>query len=79
MFDPEDFEIPLETKLRQRVIFDEIDECSNVEALRVNLKNVTQLFMRYQHMLNMLIAKQMQKSIDEFLLEAANHDKEIQS
>ena len=73
MFDKEDFEITLEAQLRQRVIFDEIDECTDIDALKTNLKHVIELFMRYQHLLNTVLAKQLSKSMDEFLKEA-KHD-----
>ena len=79
MFEQKDFEITLECKLRQRVIFDEIDQCTDIDALKENLKNVTSLFMRYQHLLNTVLAKQLKKSIDDFLLEAKDNDKEVQS
>ena len=67
MFESSDFELPLETKLRQRVMLDEIDQCEDVKALQENLKNVTKLFMRYQHLLNAVIAKQMELNIAELL------------
>jgi hypothetical protein len=67
MFESSDFELPLETKLRQRVMLDEIDQCEDVKALQENLKNVTKLFMRYQHLLNTVIAKQMEQNIAELL------------
>jgi len=70
MFKPEDFEITLECKLRQRVMFDEIDQCTDVDALKENLKEVTSLFMRYQHLLHSVLAKQVEKSVDDFLKEA---------
>ena len=73
MFDKEDFEITLEAQLRQRVIFDEIDECTDIDALKTNLKHVIELFMRYQHLLNTVLAKQLSKSMDDFLKEA-KHD-----
>ena len=79
MFEKEDFEITLEAQLRQRVIFDEIDQCSDVEALRENLKNVTSLFMRYQHLLNTVLAKQMEKNMEELMSKMQSYDKEIQS
>ena len=79
MFKPKDFEVTLECKLRQRVIFDEIDQCTDIDALKENLKNVTSLFMRYQHLLNTVLAKQLEKSIHDFLLEAKDNDREVQS
>ena len=74
MFEKSDFELPLETELKQRVILDEIDQCEDVKALQVNLKNVTQLFMRYQHLLNTVIAKQMELNIAELLQSKAKEN-----
>ena len=65
MFEPTDFELSLETELKQRVILDEIDHCEDVKALQENLKNVTKLFMTYQHLLNTVIAKQIEKNMIE--------------
>ncbi len=65
MFEPSDFELPLESELKQRVILDEIDHCENVDALRTNLKNITKLLMTYQHLLNTVLAKQMEKNMME--------------
>ena len=64
MFDPEDFELTLETQLKQRVIFDEIDGCTDIEALRKELKNVTALFMKYQRLLNSVLAKQIELNLE---------------
>ncbi len=50
MFEASDFELPLETELKQRVILDEIEHCEDVNALRTNLKNLTKLLMTYQHL-----------------------------
>jgi hypothetical protein len=38
MFKPGDFDLTLEAELKLRVVNDEIDECSDIEALRENLK-----------------------------------------
>ena len=65
MFEKSDFELSLETELKQRVILDEIDHCEDVKALQENLKNVTKLFMTYQHLLNTVIAKQIEKNMIE--------------
>jgi hypothetical protein len=67
MFDENAFELPLETKLRQRVMLDEIEHCEDVKVLQESLKSVTKLFMRYQHLLNTVIAKQMEQNIAELL------------
>ena len=52
MFKPEDFELSLEKQLKKKVIFDEIDECHNVETLQTSLKQVTEQLMRYQQLLD---------------------------
>lgn len=67
MFEPSDFQLTLEAQLKLRVITDEIERCDDVEALRENLINVTSLFMKYQHLLNTVIAKQMEQNISELL------------
>ena len=67
MFEPSDFELPLESQLRLRVIFDEIEQCDNAKTLQESLKNVTALFMRYQHLLNTVISKQMEQNISKLL------------
>ena len=67
MFEPEDFELKLEAQLRLRVIYDEIEQCNDTKTLQESLKNVTALFMKYQHLLNTVIAKQMEQNISELL------------
>ena len=58
MFAPEDFQVPLEADLKLRIMYDEIDNCSDVEALRKHLKETAKLVMIYQQMLGS-IAKDM--------------------
>ena len=65
MFEASDFELPLEAELKQRVIIDEIEHCEDVKALQQNLKNLTKLLMTYQHLLNTVLAKQMEKNMME--------------
>ena len=74
MFEASDFELPLETELKQRVILDEIEHCEDVNALRTNLKNLAKLLMTYQHLLNTVLAKQMEKNMMELFqkLEASD-------
>jgi P pilus assembly chaperone PapD len=67
MFEASDFDLPLETELKQRVIFDEVEQCEDVKVLQESLKNVTKLFMRYEHLLHSVIAKQMEKNMHDFL------------
>ena len=67
MFEPSDFQLTLEAQLKLRVITDEIEKCDDVKALKENFINVTSLFMKYQHLLNTVIAKQMEQNISELL------------
>lgn len=66
MFQPEDFEIGLEQQLRLRVINDEIDQCTDIDALKQNLKNCTQLIMKYQQMLNSLLREKITQELADF-------------
>ena len=76
MFEPSDFELTLESQLRLRVIYDEIEQCNDTKTLQESLKNVTALFMKYQHLLNTVIAKQMEQNISELLKEKVKENDE---
>ena len=67
MFLPEDFELPLEKQLRLRVITKEVDECSDLDALKENLKNCAESLMRYQHLLGKAIEANMMNAMTDFL------------
>jgi len=60
MFDANDFEIPLEKQLRLRIINEEIDDCTDIEALRENLKQCVKSLQTYQHLLTETLKKQLQ-------------------
>ena len=66
MFKPEDFEMPLEKQLRIRVIDKEIDECTDVDALRENLKECAASLMKYQHLLSVTLRKQIENDIQQW-------------
>ena len=75
MFSPEDFEMPLEKQLRIRVIDKEIDECSDIDALRENLKQCAASLMKYQHLLLVTLRKQIENDLGKFsgkILEEVN-------
>ena len=67
MLNPEDFELPLEKQLRMRVISQEIDECSDVDALRDNLKTCAESLMRFQHLCARMAEQQLKGFMNEFL------------
>jgi len=66
MFEPSDFELPLEKQLRIRVIDKEIDECSDIDALRENLKQCACSLMKHQHLLSISLRKQIENDLESF-------------
>ena len=67
MFEASDFEMPLEKQLRIRVINKEVDECTDIEALRENLKQCATSLMKYQHLLSVTLRKQIENDIAGFI------------
>ena len=63
MFAKEDFELSLEKKLRLQVIKKEVDECRDIDALRENIVALTEVFMKYQQLLNVVLAKQVEQNL----------------
>ncbi len=66
MFKPGDFDLTLEAELKLRVVTDEIDECTNIESLRENLKNSSKLLMHYQQIINRMLLEQINKDLEDF-------------
>ena len=66
MFKPEDFELTLETLLKLRVVNDDIDKCTDVEALREQLKNSVKLLMSYQQIIKSVLREQITKDLTDF-------------
>ncbi len=64
MFQPEDFELPLEKQLRMRVITQEIDECKDIKILQENLKQCAESLMKYQHLLSVAISNQIENDLN---------------
>ena len=67
MFEPDDFIVPLEKELKLRVILDEIDECTNIEALQDNLKQCTKTLMTYQHILAKITERQLKSEVEKLI------------
>ena len=63
MFKSEDFELALEKKLRLQVIKKEVKECRDVEALQEQLIHMTEVFMKYQQLLNVVLANQIESNL----------------
>tara|TARA_S200002703_G_scaffold147681_1_gene143714 strand:+ start:696 stop:926 length:231 start_codon:yes stop_codon:yes gene_type:complete len=66
MFTPEDFELPLESQLRMRVIHDEVDNCTDVKELQKQLKASTEMMMNYQHILHRILREKIEENLTEF-------------
>ncbi len=69
MFTAEDFEIPLEKQLKMRLVYDDIDKCTDVKALQENLKACADQLMKYQHLLSITLQKQLEKELTKLLEE----------
>ena len=67
MLNPEDFQLPLEKQLRMQIIKKEVDECTDVEALRENLKTCAESLMRFQHICARMAEQQLKGFMNEFL------------
>ena len=66
MFNAKDFELSLEQQLKLRVVNDEIESCTSVEALQKELKSATILLMKYQKIINTLVKEQITKDLKDF-------------
>ena len=66
MFDASDFELPLEKKLKLRIILDEISHCDDRETLRESLKNCATQLIQYQHMLGKAVERNLIDMVSQF-------------
>ena len=71
MFKPEDFQIPLEKQLKMRLVYDDIDKCSDVKALQDNLKACAEQLMNYQHLLSKAIEAQLKAELNKWDMPAS--------
>ena len=69
MFKAEDFEVPLEKQLKMRLVYDDIDKCTDVKALQENLKQCADQLMKYQHLLSITLQKQLEQELSKLLEE----------
>ena len=67
MFNPEDFQLPLEKQLRLRVVTKEVDECTDIKALQENLKQCAESLMRYQHLLGKAVEANLMNAMADFI------------
>jgi hypothetical protein len=66
MFDPEDFEVPLERQLKLRLVIDEIDGCTDIKILKESLKQTAEQLMKYQHLLQVTLQKQLMQEVESW-------------
>ena len=67
MFDEEDFKIPIESSLRLRVISDEIDNCTDLEGMRKQLKDCVRMTMQYQNMLTKVVERGIMRDLEDWI------------
>ena len=66
MFTAEDFELPLEKKLKLRIILDEIEHCEDRDVLKESLKSCAQQLIQYQHMLGKAVERNLIEMVSQF-------------
>ena len=59
MIPPEAFQIPLETELNVRIIYDEIEHCDDMKTLKENLRALVTQNTKLQHLLNTILEAQL--------------------
>ena len=59
MIPPEAFQIPLETELNVRIIYDEIEHCDDMKTLKENLRALVTQNTKLQHLLNTILEVQL--------------------
>ena len=67
MFEPEDFELNMESSLRLRVISDDIDRCNSIDELKSQLKDCVRMTMQYQQMLAKVLERTIIKDLDNYI------------
>lgn len=73
MFNPQDFELPLEKQLKMRVIIDEVNECTDVKTLQENLIACATCLQKYQHLLTVTLEKQLTSDLKDFSQKVTEH------
>ena len=79
MLNPEDFQIPLEKQLKLRLIFDDVEQCRDVEVLQNSLKQVSEQLMKYQHLLGKVLEEQLLAELKKWDIETYTIVKEAKS
>ncbi len=67
MFEASDFELSIEKELRLRVIDKEIEDCTDIEAVKDQLKLCAHSLMKYQHLLEVTLKRQITNDLTNFM------------
>ncbi len=67
MLKPEDFEIPLEKQLKLRMMYDEIENCDDRDALKENLKLIVEQNARFQHLLGKILQDKLHDELNKWI------------
>ena len=65
MLSPEDFELPAEREFTLVKIRKEIDQCTNLDELRENLKKMAEQNAKFQHMIGKLLQVELNRELDK--------------
>jgi hypothetical protein len=76
LFNPEDFELPLEQQFKFRKIKDEVNACQDVEELKKQTIKAAELVMNYQHLLRKAVTELVECKIEVSPELTNNDDKE---
>ena len=76
MLKHEDFQIPLEKQLKLRLVFDDVEKCTDVKILQNSLKEVSQQLMQYQHLLGKVLEEQLMSELEKWDIQASTIVKE---
>ena len=65
MIPPEAFEIPLETELSVRILYEEIENCNDIKSLKENLRGLVTQNTKLKHLLNTVLEAQLKSEMDK--------------
>lgn len=66
MFKPEDFNLTMEKELKKRVIFDDIEKCTDINTLKNSLKQVSEQLMKYQQLLDATLRQMLDAELEKY-------------
>ena len=66
MLTPEDFNLPIDREFTLIKVKQEIDECSDVYALKENMKLLVDQNAKYQHMIGRMLEAEIMRDLGDF-------------